>query len=56
MSNYKFNDNQIAIIEKLGLNLSIDDVEKLFFQIITVGKSWKYCLKLLMLFTDPVIR
>ena len=30
MSNYKFNDNQIAIIEKLGLNSDIDDVEKLF--------------------------
>ncbi|NNG83122.1 BRCT domain-containing protein [Acinetobacter sp. ANC 5378] len=30
MSNYKFNDNQIAIIEKLGLNLNIDDAEKLF--------------------------
>ncbi|MDO7415691.1 BRCT domain-containing protein [Acinetobacter baumannii] len=30
MSNYKFNANQIAIIEKLGLNSDIDDVEKLF--------------------------
>ena len=30
MSNYKFNDNQIAIIEKLGLNSDIDDAEKLF--------------------------
>ena len=30
MSKYKFNDNQIAIIEKLGLNSDIDDVEKLF--------------------------
>ena len=30
MSNYKFNDNQIAIIEKLGLNSNIDDAEKLF--------------------------
>ena len=30
MSNYKFNDNQIAIIEKLGLNSDLDDVEKLF--------------------------
>ena len=38
MSNYKFNDNQIAIIEKLGLNLSIDDVEKLFF---SNNHSWE---------------
>ncbi|EOR11262.1 BRCT domain-containing protein [Acinetobacter tandoii] len=30
MSKYKFNDNQIAIIEKLGLNSDLDDVEKLF--------------------------
>ena len=30
MSNYKFNDNQIAIIEKLGLNLGIEEAEKLF--------------------------
>lgn len=30
MSKYKFNDNQIAIIEKLGLNSDIDDAEKLF--------------------------
>ena len=30
MSKYKFNDNQIAIIEKLGLNSNIDDAEKLF--------------------------
>lgn len=30
MSKYKLNDNQIAIIEKLGLNSNIDDVEKLF--------------------------
>ena len=30
MSQYKFNDNQIAIFEKLGLNLDIDDAEKLF--------------------------
>ena len=30
MFNYKFNDNQIAIIEKLGLNLGIEEAEKLF--------------------------
>ena len=30
MSKYKFNDNQIAIIEKLGLNSNTDDLEKLF--------------------------
>lgn len=30
MSKYKFNDNQIAIIEKLGLNSDLDDVENLF--------------------------
>ena len=30
MSKYKFNDNQIAIIEKLGLNLGIEEAEKLF--------------------------
>lgn len=30
MSNYKFNDNQIAIIEKLRLNSDLSDIEKLF--------------------------
>ena len=30
MSNYKFNDNQIAIIEKLELNSDLSDIEKLF--------------------------
>jgi len=30
MSNYKFNDNQIAIIEKLELNSDLSNIEKLF--------------------------
>ncbi|EMC8523765.1 BRCT domain-containing protein [Escherichia coli] len=30
MSHYKFNDNQIAIVENLELNVSLKDLEKLF--------------------------